>query len=119
MRAFISIGLNVGSAEPIGQLHKTFAAVARHFAIVEQAVGQSEWQGVPERFVQFEVFSPRSTKAFAQIIAEMAGHLQQDAISYAWHGASDWILMGRDGRASWGGTLDEYPIIVNATRAAA
>lgn len=74
-----SIGLNVGGKEPADMVNRVFRALSIHGEIRKAAFGASEWQGVPERFVQVlvETYSPDG-RAVARKIAT---YLEQDAVA--------------------------------------
>ena len=113
-RIILSIGLNVGSSEPAAQLHNTLEYVAwlngqrGNPGSVSYALGQSEWEGVPERFIQTELTvepAPNSLAALPRLLA-------QDSIAVLYPGRDRWELINRDGTHSDGGTVADYPVIV-------
>lgn len=109
----VSIGLNVGSSEPAGQLAATLKLAAwltghkGNGAAVTYALGESEWEGVKERFIQFRV--PGAVPHGLHIVA---AQLQQDAVAYLPPGADCWRLAHADGNHRFGGSTEEFPVIV-------
>lgn len=109
----LSVGLNVGSKEPAAQLGATLRAAEMLFGPpVSVAMGRSEWQGVPERFIQIAVLS--TPYAVATAAPRLALALQQDTVAVI-HATTaphaTWILYNRCGIDSIGGTVAEFPII--------
>lgn len=123
----LSIGLNVGDAEPENQLRDTLRAVVALGAVRDLAIGQGAWQGVPERFAQVRV---SITGAYA--LRDLPAALSQDCIAF--RRADDarglWRLLNlpaalsqdgivyRDATTSAGSTLAENPVILGRPNAA-
>ena len=110
----LSIGLNVGSHEPAGQLGATLRATEAIFGnLHEVGMGASEWEGVPERFVQIAV---RTEPAYlASALPVLARTLAQDAIAATQPDWCMWDLFYATGRRTHGGALSERPIILKGT----
>ena len=108
MKTIYSIGLNVGDTEFASQLSATLALAAQRFRIHSMAMGASEWEGVPERFLQFSVEQPADTIAAGQL----ALALRQSAVAVLPEYAERWILAGADGLILVGGSVADFPVIV-------
>ena len=113
-KVLLSIGLNVGESEPVSQLSDTLAAVAGRAVVLGVAMGASVWQGTPERFVQILAEVRGRPAAFA---AALARELSQDAIgvlglNVGHIGAVRWVLIDAAGTSSAGGTLAEFPALL-------
>jgi len=110
----ISIGLNVGDREPACQLSDTFNAVDAHLgAPFAVAMGRSEWEGVPERFMQFAIYS--GPLIVARRLPALARVLRQDAIALLERGEDGreaWTLYHADGRVAPGGSVEDFPVII-------
>ena len=109
-RVVFSIGLNVGAAEPAGQLGRTLSAVDGVAGAPESvATGASEWDGVPERFVHVAVpfLTRRRALLDARLLAVM---LCQDAVAVLLPGAAEWTLVRRDSTVGTGGSLADFPV---------
>ena len=111
MRVIFSIGLNVGSSEPKFQLSRTMIECGYMAGVHDVALGQAEWQGVPERFVQvaMPIETPRSAHDVAGRLARI---LKQDAVGVLLPHAAKWVLVDQDYNASEGGTLEEFPCLL-------
>lgn len=108
---YLSIGLNVGDREPDSQLARTLGICLSHFGaeIRSVSMGRSEWDGVPERFVQIGVIAPNSRALYvARILARV---LSQECIAVLPSGATTWSLVYADGHHVTGGDVTEFPII--------
>lgn len=109
-RYILSIGLNVGDAEPPAQLSFTLRAVEVHFGpILDVAMGESEWQGQPERFVQVVVEAP-GRPFLASRAKTLAAALNQEAIASIAPGGTQWDLWTP---SEWrtGASIYEFPIL--------
>ena len=111
----LSIGLNVGNVEPENQLRDTLRAVVSLGHVRDLVIGNGEWQGVPERFVQV-----RASVAGAYAFRDLPAALSQDCIAF--RRADDarglWHLLNRDVTISAGCTLAENPVILGRPNAA-
>lgn len=109
----LSIGLNVGATEPAAQLGATLRATEALFGPpLSVAMGRSEWQGVPERFVQIAVLA--TPERVSRDVSNLAAALHQAAIAVTAANVRPdcrWILYKPTGVDSIGGTLAEFPII--------
>jgi len=107
----VSIGLNVGEREPAAQLSTTLGAAALAFGpLLSVAMGASEWEGVPERFVQCAVLCSKA--AIESGARTLAAHLRQECIAYARPDAECWALAYPDQRGIMeGGAVADFPII--------
>lgn len=109
----LSIGLNVGPREPIDQLSATLSTVRAvcgpAYAV---AMGKSEWNGVPERFVHVRVPLATRRRAFhdARLLAVA---LRQESVAVLFPemaGPAHWWLVSRDSAGGEpGGTIKEFP----------
>jgi hypothetical protein len=114
MKHVLSIGLNVGNDEPAAQLDKSLRVVSAAFGpLLAVAMGRSEWDGVPERFVQ--IVAEGSERDLAELAPRISRTLDQSAIAYVAPDGAQWTLAyGMPGRAiEPGGTVAEFPIIVD------
>ena len=111
MRAIFSVGLNVGNAEPVSQLSDTFDALSARAIVRSFAMGTSEWQGVSERFIQFECVPNWERPAF-NLARRMAQVLNQDAVGMLNTAGDAWILVAPNGSTSDGGSVADFPVIV-------
>jgi hypothetical protein len=109
MLTVFSIGLNVRDHEPRGQLSRTLHAATRITNPHNLAIGRSEWQGVPERFVQIAA-DEIGAKYIAALLADC---LDQDAVAYLPPDADRWMIVNPQGVETPGGTLAEFPCIVS------
>jgi len=116
MEIVLSIGLNVGKAEPDPQLGVTLDAVLYGCVgqMVKVAMGESQWEGVPERFVQvlFDVPESRIPDVINYSVPVLARQLKQVAIGVSIPQYGEWILCKGDGTNESGGSTEEFPIIV-------
>lgn len=105
-----SIGLNVGQHEPYEQLSLTLALISALCTgrLLSLAMGESEWEGTPERFVQVEIQAPDRQDA-RQFAAALAASLRQDAVAVLFPAADAWELVRPDGSESPGGTVSDFP----------
>lgn len=116
MHTIISIGLNVGATEPVGQLEATLRVLADlggyrgHVGSLRYTIGESEWEGVPERFVQARL--PR--KPSREELAAAARVLGQSAVATLRPGDAAWTLTYSDGHTEPGGTVDEFEVVIHA-----
>lgn len=105
-----SIGLNVGGREPVSQLTDTLRAVAIFLPpALSIALGRSEYQGAPERFVQVAAVV-RDDDA-RRIAACLARYLRQEAVALLRPQAARWTLAYASGPCAPGGLREEYPVI--------
>jgi hypothetical protein len=115
----VSVGLNVGEQEPAAQLQRSIESIGLAFGpVLAVAMGKSEWEGVPERFVQCAVLA--HAERMADGCALLARHLDQCAVAWvpAAHLADTcprWVLaysapgvVGGDG-----GEVTQFPVIVD------
>jgi hypothetical protein len=113
----LSIGLNVDDHEPPRQLADTLARTMAVFgAPLAVGMGRSEWNGVPERFVQIAVRADRDTIALRT--PGLAAALHQEAIAYIYSGSIQsrllsWGLFSAAGGYYLGGSTEEFPIILD------
>ena len=114
MRAIFSIGLNVGNAEPVSQLSDTLEELSSRAVVCAVAMGTSEWQGVPERFIQAECLGDMFFPSYVAL--HLAAALEQDAVGVLNTAGDAWILVAPDGSTSDGGSVADFPVIVG-TRA--
>ena len=114
-----SIGLNVGDSEPAAQLHDTLRALVSIGTVRDVAIGNSAWQGVPERFVQARV-AALAGKA-GDLGASLARELSQSCVAWRAVGAlhGHWWLSWADGRdVTLGESLSTFPVILGAQQSA-
>jgi len=110
-----SIGLNVGDREPVDQLARTLQLISLAYPcrVLEVAMGRSEWEGVPERFLQVALEVPAGATRLA---ARLAESLRQHSIAMldlrAPHPHNKaWALVSQYGTAYPGGSLTEFPVL--------
>jgi hypothetical protein len=110
----LSIGLNVGDKEAERQLSDTLARTMAVFgAPLAVGMGRSEWNGVPERFVQIAVRADRDMIALRT--PGLAAALHQEAIAYIKWGNifATWSLFSAAGGYYPGGNTEDFPIILD------
>lgn len=107
----LSVGLNVGDREPGSQLGASLRAVEALFGPpLSVAMGRSEWEGVPERFVQVAVLTDH--EAVLRRAPLLAAALHRQTIAVIRPGASRWTLTGAGGPTP-GGTVAEFPVLAD------
>ena len=109
-RIVLSIGLNVGAAEPAFQLNDTLAALASAGIVRAVAMGSSTWEGVPERFIQVLLDVRAWPVSTACLLARM---LNQDAIAIIDIASppGHWTLCQCDYQTARGGSVADFPIL--------
>lgn len=112
----LSIGLNVGRAEPTAQLSETLAQVTARFGPLH-ALGmlRGEWEGVAERTVHVAV---RATGAeIARGAPALCRGLRQSAIAVTRRGMENWHLYSgtsENGPLMGGGSVSDFPVAIPA-----
>ena len=106
----VSIGLNVGASEPEGQLGATLrAAEALLGAPLRVAMGESSWEGIPERFVQVTLRAAPGD--LARRLQGLAAALHQDAVAVIGPKAVRWTVHYAVGVAEVGGPVSTFPVL--------
>lgn len=122
MEAVFGIGLNVGTQEPADQLEQTLYALVRPprllavdaTRVLNVAVGQGEWEGMAERFVQARVAVSGQPDAWRTLAQWLAGTLRQEAVAVLLPfqgGADSWVLVFADGTVRAGAGTAEHRVL--------
>ena len=113
-----SIGLNVGTVEPAGQLSATLRRLAVLGEVQSVAMGCASWQGVPERFIQVRMRlqgwhpSARLPDVVRSVGRALASLLSQDCVAVLHDGAAHWDLIDAAGQVTPGGSVADFPVIL-------
>ena len=113
-----SIGLNVGTVEPAGQLSATLRALAALGEVHSVAMGCASWQGAPERFIQgrMRLHGWHPSAGLADVVRSagrsLASRLSQDCVAVLHEGMACWDLIDAAGQVAPGGSVADFPVIL-------
>jgi hypothetical protein len=113
----LSIGLNVGGAEPEHQMRSTLSILDCIGTIRRHQIINGEWEGVKERTIHALVELPGFVGEWPdveveQVVAAAARVLGQECIAVRKANpkhVDPWTLVYADGRVTVGGTVEEFP----------
>ena len=111
MKAIFSVGLNVGQAELPRQLTLTLYHLVSRVTVRDLYVGGSQWQGIPERFVQVAALVPPDVSPDT-VARELAVELRQSCVAVLNRAGNCWRLIDRDGQVEQGAPVAEFPVYV-------